>query len=365
MSERANDRRADVEERAIDVVFDVDPQSASEGGDALTAELDAMRALREEVREALVDEPSRGEGAAAERASETLRAQRVTRRVLARSTREDLGRRGDVGLVVEFVGARLRESALLRIAAAMLLIQLTLVPLVAWHVLRTPEREVFEMRIEPRPEVVDDAPAEERLDGEPGAGEPAELEDALGGLRLVESFARSRDLLRSAARTAAETTTPHSPLDRTLAALGGLSLDRPVDGRGDAALDVGRGVGEVVAFGAAVADVELRLQRFDDSGAWRGLAEALEALAARVRGADVDPRGVELVRRAFAHAQLLGVATPALPRGETAVEAAEELDAVRWINRLASEIEAGRGAGAAEGAHGAFTAAWIAAVRDL
>ena len=41
---------------------------------------------------------------------------------------------------------------------------------------------------------------------------------------------------------------------------------------------------------------------------------------------------------------------------------AEELDPVRWIYRLASEIEAEV---ADLGEQGTFTAAWIAAVRDL
>lgn len=355
MSERPYESHAEFDPRAIDAVFDV-AQRGDEPTDGFGDDLDALRSFREEVREALVHEPSRGEDAAAERASETLRAQRVTRRVLARSTREDLGRRGDVGLVVEFVGARLRESAVLRIAAAMLLVQLTLVPLVAWHVLRTPEPKAFEMKIEPRPEaLIDDAP-EERLGGVPRAGGPAELEEALGGLRLVESFARSRELLRTVAATAAEAAAPRTRLDRTLAALGGLEA-------GDEALAADGGVDALEdALGATVADVELRLQRFDDRGAWRGLAEALEALPVQARSTEASSRGVELVRRAFAHAQLLGVATPELPRGETAPDVAEELDPVRWINRLASEIEAEV---ADQGEQGTFTAAWIAAVRDL
>ena len=67
MSERPYESHAEFDPRAIDAVFDV-AQRGDEPTDGFGDDLDALRSFREEVREALVHEPSRGEDAAAEEA---------------------------------------------------------------------------------------------------------------------------------------------------------------------------------------------------------------------------------------------------------------------------------------------------------
>ena len=80
-------------------------------------------------------------------AAEEARARRVERAILARTTREDLSRRRDLGLVLSFFGDRLRESALLRVAAAAFLVNITLVPLVAYHLVGEAERPQLTIRL--------------------------------------------------------------------------------------------------------------------------------------------------------------------------------------------------------------------------
>lgn len=77
---------------------------------------------------------------AAPSAADEARARRVERAILARTTREDLSLRRDLGLVLDFFTGRLRESALLRIVAAAVLVHVTLVPLVAYHLVGEAER---------------------------------------------------------------------------------------------------------------------------------------------------------------------------------------------------------------------------------
>jgi len=80
-------------------------------------------------------------------AADEARARRVERAILARTTREDLSRRRDLGLVLDFFGDRLRESALLRVAAAAFLVNITLVPLVAYHLVGEAERPQLFIRL--------------------------------------------------------------------------------------------------------------------------------------------------------------------------------------------------------------------------
>ena len=77
------------------------------------------------VRGALVDEP----------------APALAERVLAATTREDLGWRGDLHVAWRFARSRLRASPLLRAAAAILAIHLAALPVLAWIVLRAPPRD--------------------------------------------------------------------------------------------------------------------------------------------------------------------------------------------------------------------------------
>lgn len=105
------------------------------------------------------DAPS---GAAGQEASEALRARRVAGRVLRATTREDLGRVGDLRVVLRFVGERLRDSRALRILAAVLLAQVTIVPVIAYHLLEKARPTTFDLEFSPRyDELVDDMP---RLD---------------------------------------------------------------------------------------------------------------------------------------------------------------------------------------------------------
>lgn len=124
---------------------------------------------------------------------------RVTRRVLARTTREERGWRGDLRLVGDFVSDRLRASVWLRVAAAILLVQVTVVPLLAWHLLKGPERSWFNLSFtapEPAPPFVDppeepplviEAPLGEEL-GQ--LAEPAAEGALAGGRRTAASEAR-------------------------------------------------------------------------------------------------------------------------------------------------------------------------------
>jgi len=88
-------------------------------------------------------------------------------RILARTSREDLGLRGDARLVFAFVRARLRASPALRVAAASLLLHLLALPVLAWFVWRAeqprypfqvtteePPEPVFEPAREPEPELI-------------------------------------------------------------------------------------------------------------------------------------------------------------------------------------------------------------------
>jgi hypothetical protein len=75
----------------------------------------------------------------------------LAERVLARTTREDLGWRGDLRLVLGFAGQRLRSSRLMRFVAASLLVHLIVLPVLAYLAWRgpQPERAIF-ITTEPR-----------------------------------------------------------------------------------------------------------------------------------------------------------------------------------------------------------------------
>jgi len=114
---------------AIDRVFDRSAPAGAEPSEL--AELEGLQGLRDLCVSALREEPS---------AEAQLQARRVAQRVLKRTTREDLGRRGDLGVILEFIGDRLRDSVVLRVAVAALVVQVTVVPIVAWHLLTEPTR---------------------------------------------------------------------------------------------------------------------------------------------------------------------------------------------------------------------------------
>jgi hypothetical protein len=105
------------------------------------AEIAALRGFLGTVRAGLADE---------RHAASSRSVRRVTRRVLARTTREERGWRGDLRLVGDFVADRLRASAWLRVAAAALFVQVTVVPILAWHMLREAREGAFQVHIERR-----------------------------------------------------------------------------------------------------------------------------------------------------------------------------------------------------------------------
>lgn len=134
-----------------------------------------------------------------ERAEDARAARELGESVLAQTTREDLGRSGDLRLVLRFASERLRSSGALRFAAAVLVAHLLALPVLAWIVLRAPRRTgEFQARIEApvepyfegdgerEPEVVPSAPLPE---GEPRAlevGAGADAADWLLGARRSE-----------------------------------------------------------------------------------------------------------------------------------------------------------------------------------
>lgn len=114
----------------------------------------------------------------AERLGENLRAQDragdhslLVERVLAETSREDLGRRADLRLVGNYLRERLAQSALLRFAAASLVVHLFAVPVVLAWVLLTDKRDEVYLRFEPPAEAL---PFEDAspLDLEPLQGSP-------------------------------------------------------------------------------------------------------------------------------------------------------------------------------------------------
>lgn len=72
-------------------------------------------------------------------------------RVLARTTRRDLGWSGDLRLAGRFVRERLRASLALRVAAASLVLHLFALPVVAWMVWVRPEPSEPRIGVEPPP----------------------------------------------------------------------------------------------------------------------------------------------------------------------------------------------------------------------
>ncbi|MEM9799855.1 MAG: hypothetical protein AAGA20_05975 [Planctomycetota bacterium] len=336
------ERDEGLERDAIDALFDGGP-TGQPSNDALLDEIEELRSMRASWRAAL--EPSDG----GERASEALREARVARRVLQRTTREDLGRRGDLGLLVEFVGDRLRDSALLRLAAAMVIVQLTLVPLVAWQLLRTPEPDGFQARLEPAaPDFENEAPSEEEALEVVGGSESSSLGGRLAMLRFQESLDESRGALRGIADRLERTRTP---------------LPRTAIGRDLASLAAGRAQSGTLrteldeSFVGALVRVEAGLSQLGDGGTWVGLPEALDQLAALVGDENRSARERALAVRAFSHARHLGLAVPA--ESEAAEDGDEApLDALTWLRAVADLVEPAAGGDP-------YVASWVSAVRAL
>jgi len=128
---------------------------------------------------------------------------RIARSVLARTTRQETGWRGDLALVARFVGDRLAASPVLRVAAAVLLLQVLALPVLAWIVWRAPQRDkvtqvrIAEEVVEPFLPAVPEAPLEELL-VEPPREElrPARIAPEPGPLEVGRALSIAADSLR-------------------------------------------------------------------------------------------------------------------------------------------------------------------------
>ena len=129
-------------------------------------ELASLEALLEDVGRLVAEDAAR----------DAERDARLAQTVLATTTREDLGWRGDWRLIGDFLRTRLAESRVLRVAAASFLAHLVALPVLAYVVLsgaparapinlgiEPPVEDLFApLEAEPRPEI--DVP---RVPGEP------------------------------------------------------------------------------------------------------------------------------------------------------------------------------------------------------
>ncbi|QDV07378.1 hypothetical protein Poly30_29020 [Planctomycetes bacterium Poly30] len=264
-------------------------------------------------------------------AADELQARRVAQRVLARTTREDISRRADVGVILGFAADRLRDSALLRVAAALLIVQLTLVPLVAWQVWKAPHSGVFQTGIEPSAaelaKALEDLPADDLVNDlgldEAGNGVVDSLDRALDRMALEESLLEANAFLALRASAIPDDLEPTSRIGEALRVLTRLAvLDaRTSDRENPSSLALRAewlgGLREApTGFGAIVA-AEARLDHLVAGGGWEGLPEALERV--------VEAGLKSLAGRTMRRAQLLGVALPS--EGQSLIEETNQV----WV----------------------------------
>lgn len=241
-------------------------------------------------RDAIAPELGGPTGSSGELVSRALRERRVAERVLARSTREDLRRRADLGLVIDFMAERLRQSALLRVAAALLLVQLTVVPLVALHLAGETGDRGLQFRIEPAQEVFESLPERD---------EDYEVD---GGLAAIVDPFLADDLFGEllAALSTLEAVDPVTVEGASLAALEAVL-------RGGTSLGEAGGSSPVVAW----ADLEARLILWQEGGRFSGLARSIDSATAALVDADAD--GQALISAALRRAASVHLAVAPLP----------------------------------------------------
>lgn len=247
-------------------------------------------AFTEICRDAIAPELGQPTGSSGELVSRALRERRVAERVLARSTREDLRRRADLGLVVDFMAERLRQSALLRVAAALLLVQLTVVPLVALHLASESGDRGLQFRIEPAQEVFESLPERD---------EDYEVE---GGLAAISDPLIADDLFGDVLASLA-TLEPVESVSAEGASLAALEAVL----RGEISLGEAVGSSPVVAW----ADLEARLILWQEGGRFSGLARSIDAATAALADADTD--GQALLSFALRRAASFHLAVAPLP----------------------------------------------------
>jgi hypothetical protein len=284
---------------------------------------------------------------------------RLVERVLASTTREDLGVRGDLRLAWRYCRTALRNSAALRAAAVLLVVQLAALPVLAVIALRTPvERPQFigtfelprdpvytETDAEPEREISADEPSEPRLrESTTRADEPGVIafrrdearalrESAIPQLGDVEPRDEIAKLLWARARQI-ET----GRLTEELAS----SLDRP------APEDTGR------------IELALRLDVLLDRWSLTGVRpEAARGVSLALVDAQASEREVRsaLVERALRRAELHGLLAPAAASELAAAESANPLGRA-WVDALGA-LDAGPAGGERE----AVLRAWRDALR--
>lgn len=239
--------------------------------------------------------------------SEEIRARRVAARVLARTTRGDR----ETG-VIDFVSEKLRRSPLLRVAAAILLVQVTVVPLIAWHLTQLPQPDGFLTGIEPPPEVFEQDLPRQR--------EPIEEVETRHAELLGLGSSLSAAILNLGARASAQgedlsMVATNGPLDRALSDLARVASDaRYVLG----AVPVSSVGGSMASEDLLLLslDLEARLIAFDNARRSVGLSASIQALSDALSGADSpDPTRRALASMALLRASSLNLAVPDGPLG--------------------------------------------------
>ena len=300
--------------------------------------------------------------------ADAFQARRVAQRVLTKTTREDMRRRGDIGVILRFAGDRLRDSALLKVAAALLIVQLTLVPLVAWQIWRTPHSGVFQTGIEPSVEelaqALEDLPADE-LDGDLGE-DTVPLGTVLDREALELGAAEAASVLNLLPAKLASAPSPTTSAGRALAAMT-LLASREHCTAEDTALAAGleppAGPFESIVF------AEAHLYLLGCGGGWEGLLEALEHVVVMSSGA-ASPEAAEqsltqspseglfpgLAARTMRRAGAVGVAISA--EGVSLIESAGgswHRGGRDWLEELGTALKG-------EAGQDPYVAAWLDAI---
>jgi hypothetical protein len=142
-------------------------------------------------------------------ALDPLAQRRLTQRVLSGTTRQaaagrDVGWRGDAAIVLRFVSDRLGASPALRVAAAILLLQVLALPVLAWIVWREPIRERFfrarfeERRVQEVLPAVPETPLDELvLEPPPEELRPARIAPQPGALEIQRNLRTASRSLRT------------------------------------------------------------------------------------------------------------------------------------------------------------------------
>lgn len=343
MEEEGDERR---ERSAIDRVFDRSATAGVEPGE--WAELEGLHVLRDLCVRALREEPT---------AEAQLQARRVAQRVLKRTTREDLGRRGDLGVILEFIGDRLRDSVVLRVAVAALVVQVTIVPIVAWHLLTEPTRGGVRFSLEPDPEegIFDEVPVEKDPLGVVGGSRWWELHSADAWLHADADFEGVGALLEQV-RTSLDGVVAE-PSTAT-----GFALQRFTGLEG---ADASAAAGESAQGGHGgvplidhILDAERLLDQVQRGGTWAELVVALQQVGetldlarAAVDSAPPGPLAV-LASRTLTRARGLGLEVPD-PDPELKIPPPDA-----WLLLISEEVHrAAPGDG--------FVSAWRRVVREL